>query len=631
MRLNLTSYLITTTGGVGYGTNVDDVEVAAFKVYEPPTSTTTYWGTMGKAPDGTPVAVFSSNNSYHSLEWNGTDWTYECNITTGTYYWGAGLSFVIDGALTAMLVNTTAGYDAGPLELYGYSTTTHTWTLQGTLLNVTQSGDLGWQWPTTGVNCVAGRMANLWTFLERRLSDPFGMVIAGETVDGNINIIRDGTDISGDWAPSITTTGNASVEYLEYLSYDAATNESTGGRPVFSMATNATFLSIDSVTGIISGAVDEYGSWWVNLSATSIFGLLAAHQNYSFGTNGPYIENAPTNTTAIYGFTWTWTANATPGSLGGLTWVLNAEGSGLSITGGGDGYDYATISGVVTTAGTHWVNITVSDDDSSDWLNFSLTMPDPPWITSSVPGNATEDAPWWYLIVTSQMSTLALVSNATWVTFVGGNISGTPDNLDAELSYAFSVTSSNANGTVTQNFTVFVYNQAPVFLSNPFVDGWLNISYGYEATTDDEALGVTYSLSTSYAGIYSWNATTGTLSFMPTVAGSYWFNLTADDNRGAANSTVYQNWTVTISAQTVIADFSVSVGVILSLVLGFGLLVLGFVIKEPIFTVLSGIVWFFSALAVYSAINTGWAILSIGIGMTALVLGGLTYAEDKKP
>lgn len=38
------------------------------------------------------------------------------------------------------------------------------------------------------------------------------------------------------------------------------------------------------------------------------------------------------------------------------------------------------------------------------------------------------------------------------------------------------------------------------------------------------------------------------MSFTSDDAGSYWFNITADDQRGVANSTITQNWTVTIAA-----------------------------------------------------------------------------------
>jgi len=261
--------------------------------------------------------------------------------------------------------------------------------------------------------------------------------------------------------------------------------------------------------------------------------------------------------------------------------------------------------------------------------NYTLTVAaNMPSITSSVPGNATEDAPWYYLAQADDSGTWGLTTNASWVTRSSNNYSGTPSNLYSEESYYVNVTNTGPGGEDYQNFTVFVYNRAPVFSTTPVTNGTTGVMYVYDAITDDETTGGNYTLETNYPA-YMFDGETGELSFSG-AEGDYWFNLTANDNRGAANSTVYQNWTVEVEAEIVISDFDVSVGVILSLVLGFGLLVLGAIIKEPIFTVLSGIVWFFSALAVYSAINTGWAILSIGIGMTALVLGGLTYAEDKK-
>jgi len=94
-----------------------------------------------------------------------------------------------------------------------------------------------------------------------------------------------------------------------------------------------------------------------------------------------------------------------------------------------------------------------------------------------------------------------------------------------------------------------VSNNPPSFSSTPDVWATVGTAYGYNATTDDEGVGTpapTYSLSTNFMGWYSFNTTSGQLIFAPTAEGTFWFNVSFDDMRGASNSTAYQNFTVTV-------------------------------------------------------------------------------------
>ena len=91
----------------------------------------------------------------------------------------------------------------------------------------------------------------------------------------------------------------------------------------------------------------------------------------------------------------------------------------------------------------------------------------------------------------------------------------------------------------------------------------------------------------------------------------------------------YQNWTLYVGYPVISESTNTVLGIVIAMVLGFGLIAVGGLVKEPIFYLLSGIVWIFAAIPVYLEINIGWAIISISVGMSALVLGSLRYAGEK--
>ena len=165
-----------------------------------------------------------------------------------------------------------------------------------------------------------------------------------------------------------------------------------------------------------------------------------------------------------------------------------------------------------------------------------------------------EDALYSYDADADQIVTWGLSTNATFLSIVEstGVVSGTPTNAHAELSFYVNVTCSNINGTDYENLTLSVWNDPPTITTTPGTTGTEDQLYTYSANHDDEGVGTPpgnfSSLTTNYSGSYSFTPSTGVLSFTPLDGGAWWFNLTANDQRGVANSTVTQNWTVTVTA-----------------------------------------------------------------------------------
>ena len=62
---------------------------------------------------------------------------------------------------------------------------------------------------------------------------------------------------------------------------------------------------------------------------------------------------------------------------GTVNWTLDTAASWLSVAGGGDGFNYCDISGVPTSQGEFWANLTVNDTDSYNFINWTIKVKAP--------------------------------------------------------------------------------------------------------------------------------------------------------------------------------------------------------------------------------------------------------------
>jgi hypothetical protein len=95
--------------------------------------------------------------------------------------------------------------------------------------------------------------------------------------------------------------------------------------------------------------------------------------------------------------------------------------------------------------------------------------------------------------------------------------------------------------------------------------------------------------------------------------------------------TVYQNWTLIVDYPMISEEADMWISVAVSLALGFGILAIGLLRKNPVMLFFSGMVWLFSALMVYADISIGWAILTLGLGLMLMIDGGLDLVRAKAP
>ena len=162
----------------------------------------------------------------------------------------------------------------------------------------------------------------------------------------------------------------------------------------------------------------------------------------------------------------------------------------------------------------------------------------------------------------------------------------------------------------------------PEFTSVPWVKGCPLELYEYDITQlywDELAID---------SAPYWLNLYDGSLKGIPgeNETGIYTISLTLTWN----DMITYQNFTLVVCAPTIDEYQLIVLGVALSLVMGFGLLGLAIWRNNPLLMLFSGLVFMFSAVAIYKDINLGWTILSMGLGILFLYTGGLQIANDSE-
>ncbi|MCK5560503.1 MAG: hypothetical protein KAJ51_07920, partial [Thermoplasmata archaeon] len=249
--------------------------------------------------------------------------------------------------------------------------------------------------------------------------------------------------------PPVIVTANLQTTMtgkLYKVDYNATDIDPTNDTLSWSLATNASWLSIDSFTGILSGipTTNDFGRFDLNVTVDDGNSGLDWTEFILTVEKGPTEYNEPPLITTIdrvsaavdvlYKVDYDATDDRTPIDL--LTWELVTNASWLSITS-----SIGVLTGTPTSndLGWYWVNVSVNDDEGkSDFHNFTLTVFStanlPPEIITediryaivdilySVDYDATDDrTPVAYL----QWS---LTTNASWlnITPTTGVLSGTP-------------------------------------------------------------------------------------------------------------------------------------------------------------------------------------------------------------
>ncbi len=195
--------------------------------------------------------------------------------------------------------------------------------------------------------------------------------------------------------------------------------------------------------------------------------------------------------------------------------------------------------------GTYWVNISLDlyCGHADTFTNFTLAVDNvnddpvietadvtstPEDMTYSVDYDATDIDP------TNDVLLWTLATNATWLSMVNttGILSGTPGNDDVGDYFVEVNVSDGLGGFDISNFTLTVDNvQDPPFIHDATVpDGMVGDAYVLDMdATDIDGDVLEWTLETNATWL-SINSTSGLLWGVPDASGTFWANVTVDDN-----------------------------------------------------------------------------------------------------
>jgi hypothetical protein len=336
-------------------------------------------------------------------------------------------------------------------------------------------------------------------------------------------------------------------------------DDDSQGNIVYTLNSNATWLNLNPMVGILSGTPDNshVGWFWVNVSVTDGNG---GSDSINYTITVFNINDDPMITTIdvvmamqdIY-YSVDYEAIDIDPTEDVLTWIITTNASWLSIN-----MSSGLINGTPTNSdiGSYWVNVTINDDKGgSDTSNFTLTVTDfndPPQITTGNVEFAPEDS--YYEVdynftdIDDPIVTWILTTNASWLTIdpSTGVLNGTPDNGDVGSSWVNVTVDDGRGGIDYTNFNITVNNTFPSFTSVPDEFAQEDVLHWDDFNCDDDLQGnVSYTCITNNTWI-SFNPITGVLSGTAnnTQTGSYWVNITFYDGNGGMDSV---NYTLTVN------------------------------------------------------------------------------------
>jgi hypothetical protein len=282
--------------------------------------------------------------------------------------------------------------------------------------------------------------------------------------------------------PLITTNDVEQTieDELYEVDYNASDIDSALGIQLWSFDTNATsWLNISSTSGILNGTPGniDVGEYWVNISVNDNEGGIdftnftltvlnvndnpeIIHKDILITSAGELYEidyNATDIDSPITKQTWSLDTNA--------TWLYIDSSSGL-------------LSGTPAKddIGWYYVNISVSDGDGGlDWYKFEFRVVKgnmPPMIITNdlltamvnksykVNYIATDDQPTGWLIWVFE-------SNASWLSFEGGALSGTPSANHGGKQYWVNLSVRDGKNELDfHNFTIKVLKEPKIVIEN---------------------------------------------------------------------------------------------------------------------------------------------------------------------
>ena len=88
----------------------------------------------------------------------------------------------------------------------------------------------------------------------------------------------------------------------------------------------------------------------------------------------PAITSPPPIGFTVLGQGYAYNATSTAPDNGTLNWTLETDAAWLTVAEGGDGFGYCRVSGMPTSSGGFWANLTVNDTDSYNFVNWTFKV-----------------------------------------------------------------------------------------------------------------------------------------------------------------------------------------------------------------------------------------------------------------
>ncbi|MHC1680333.1 MAG: carboxypeptidase regulatory-like domain-containing protein [Methanomassiliicoccales archaeon] len=364
--------------------------------------------------------------------------------------------------------------------------------------------------------------------------------ITAYSVSGGLSAYQNSTFVIKDaWEPQFTNAPSDGQETVPYQ-FVPTFNESV---TIAAQTTNATFLSWTGIGYEGTPGLEDAGSYWINISATSVTGLLTAYQNATFtildisvGTWSPEFTSSPVTSgreLSPYEYSPTW--NET------VTWTFTSSAAFLQ-------KDADRIYGTpgINDAGAYMVNVrAVSVAGRLDaWQNFTLIIGDTwaPTFDSDPVTVGRELSPYSYQPLCNESVIWTVSIPNAFLSWDGTIIAGTPGTSDAG-SYAISIRAQSVSGELTawQNFTLVIGDTwAPTFQNVP-PGGRPGTHYSYAPEFNET---VTITAHSTSAPFLTWDGSGYQGDPGIDDAGSYWISITALSNAGLLSAT--QNRTFAI-------------------------------------------------------------------------------------
>jgi predicted RNA-binding Zn-ribbon protein involved in translation (DUF1610 family) len=356
--------------------------------------------------------------------------------------------------------------------------------------------------------------------------------------------------------PVITTSPITSVFENAPLSDDFDSTDDGQGVITYNSVSNATWLSIDPVTGILSGTPTptDIGWYWVNVTVSDGNGG-SDSMNYTITVKNkiPIITTIPI-TIAFEDFGHIDDFNSDSDIPGVTNYTLVTNASWLQIA-----LKTGILSNLPSTpdnthVGWYWINVTVDDGSGGmGHINYTLTVINTPPTITTVP-DISEDEDSVYVMdfncdddgqgnITYFYST-----NATWLNLnqLTGSLSGTTDNSNVGW-YWINVSVSDGNGGFDWVFyNLTIVNIPPVISTIPITSVSEDSEYLVDFDSSDDGQGIVlYNLVTNATTWLDIDPATGLLSGTPnnTHVGSYWVNVSVNDGNGGID---FRNFTLTV-------------------------------------------------------------------------------------